>query len=287
MGKRKVFFGIFLGIIICLGVACNGIYIEKEHVDEIDIPKEELIEKVKDTLTTTPIYNLPTIDVVVNGLGETLFKIDTIVPLPYNAIVLSEAVFVLPSDTIEVGDKIVILPSDTVTVPYNAVIISNNIVFLKLEETEELSLREKLANTFRSQVGVRETGPNTGPEIDMYLASVGLGPGYPWCGAFASWGYQEHDLSVPETGAWTPSWFINSRIIPKEETDLADVGGIYFSNLGRIAHIVVFDEVWSDAGNLILTIEGNTNDTGSREGDGVYRKRRSKNQIKHSANWID
>ena len=183
---------------------------------------------------------------------------------------ISNDIIINDSDTTHVNGN------DTIAIPPDTVIVE-----------PELPTRVQLIQTFRNQIGVRQTNGNTGPEIDMYLASVGLDPGYPWCGAFASWGYQEHDLSVPETGAWTPSWFISSKVIPKEETDLADVGGIYFSNLGRIAHIVVFDEVWSDAGNLILTIEGNTNDTGSREGDGVYRKRRSKNQIKYSANWMD
>ena len=196
MGKRKIFFGLFLGALVCLGFTCDRIHIE-------------------------------------NGNGY------------------------------------IVLPPDTTTVE------------------PELPIREQLIKTFRSQIGVRQTNGNTGPEIDMYLASVGLGPGYPWCGAFMSWGYQEHNLSVPETGAWTPSWFIDGRVIPNNQAQLGDVGGLYFSNLGRIAHIMVFDENWSDAGNLIITVEGNTNDTGSREGDGVYRKRRSKNQIHRVANWID
>ncbi len=212
MGKRKIFFSIFLGALICLGSTCNGFYIEEPPI---------------------------------NGN-------DTIPPINDNDTIIYD------------GDTI---PTDTVIV--------------------EPPIRQQLIETFRSQIGVRQTGNNTGPEIDMYLASVGLEPGYAWCGAFVSWGYQEHGLPVPETGAWTPSWFISSKTIPKEESDLADVGGIYFNSLGRIAHIVVYDEVWSEAGNLILTVEGNTNDTGDRTGDGVYRKRRSKNQIRYSANWID
>ena len=151
-------------------------------------------------------------------------------------------------------------------------------------EPEVIDIREEIISTFRSQIGVRQTGNNTGPEIDQYLASVGLGPGYAWCGAFAAWGYVQHNIPIPNGAAWTPNWFtVNLTNNPK----IADVGGIYFSSLNRIAHIVVFEENWKDTRNTITTIEGNANDTGDRVGDGVYRKYRSKKQIHKSANWIN
>ncbi len=153
-----------------------------------------------------------------------------------------------------------------------------------IEIVEVVDIRQEVIETFRSQVGVRQTGNNTGPEIDQYLASVGLGPGYAWCGAFAGWGFKQHGIEIPEGAAWTPNWFIRNTT---DDPQLADVGGIYFQSLGRIAHIVVYDEDWSDTRNTITTIEGNTNDTGSRTGDGVYRKYRSKRQIHKSANWIN
>ena len=34
---------------------------------------------------------------------------------------------------------------------------------------------------------VNGNGINSGPEVDKYLAFVGLGPGYAWCAAFASY----------------------------------------------------------------------------------------------------
>ena len=155
-----------------------------------------------------------------------------------------------------------------------------------IEEPEPINVRDALVETFQSQVGVRETGDNTGPEIDMYLKSVGLDPGYAWCGALMGWGFLKHNLTIPNGAAWTPNWFPASKVIPHEEAQKGDVGGIYFQSLKRIAHIVFYEENWENGKNLITTIEGNTNDTGSRNGDGVYRKYRSKNQIRKSANWI-
>lgn len=35
-------------------------------------------------------------------------------------------------------------------------------------------------------VGLRETAPNSGPEIDAWLLSCGVHPGNPWCAAFVS-----------------------------------------------------------------------------------------------------
>lgn len=50
-----------------------------------------------------------------------------------------------------------------------------------------------------------------------------------------------------------------------------DVFGIWFPEKGRIAHVGFIDE-WGE--KYAVTVEGNTNEAGSRDGDGVYRKRR-------------
>jgi hypothetical protein len=148
-------------------------------------------------------------------------------------------------------------------------------------------LRQAVLTTFRNQIGVRETGPNTGPEVNMYLGAVGFDPGYAWCGALIGWGYLKHSISIPKSAAWSPAWFPAARTIDKEQAREADVFGIYFQSLQRIGHVGVLDETWNNGSNMIYTIEGNTNSAGGREGDGVYRKRRSKNQIYRTANWID
>lgn len=62
-----------------------------------------------------------------------------------------------------------------------------------------------------------------------------------------------------------------------------DVFGIYFNNVKRIAHAGFVDE-WGD--KYVITVEGNTNEAGSREGDGVYRKRRPISSIYQVARWL-
>lgn len=62
----------------------------------------------------------------------------------------------------------------------------------------------------------------------------------------------------------------------KKIPETGDVFLIWFPKLGRPAHIG-FVERWGN--RTVITVEGNTNDNGSREGDGVYRKRRLQKQV--------
>jgi hypothetical protein len=68
--------------------------------------------------------------------------------------------------------------------------------------------RQRVVAFVTSAEGVQEhpIGSNAGPEVNQYLAAVGLGPGYAWCCAFAVWA-QHHaamhagiPTPVPATG---------------------------------------------------------------------------------------
>lgn len=140
-----------------------------------------------------------------------------------------------------------------------------------------------------SYVGVREaTGNNDGQEVAYFLSTTGLGEGYAWCVAFLNAIHEECRLPTPEKGAWSPAWFPSERTIyirRKAEgitPQPGDVGAIYFQSKGRIAHGYLIT-AWKD--KHVYTIEGNTNEAGSREGDGVYRKRRLKSQVYKVSRW--
>ena len=123
--------------------------------------------------------------------------------------------------------------------------------------------------------------------IDSFLRSAHLGPGYPWCAAFVTYCHRIHALPFPaKAPAWSPSWFPSSRIIPSSHALPGDVFGIYYPALKRIAHVGFIDESYHNSGNFVITVEGNTNASGSRDGDGVHRKRRSKKQIKYISRWL-
>jgi len=63
-----------------------------------------------------------------------------------------------------------------------------------------------------------------------------------------------------------------------------DVFGLYFKEKGRIAHVGFIDQ-WD--GTWMISVEGNTNKAGSREGDGVYRKRRLVKSVYQVARYIN
>lgn len=144
-----------------------------------------------------------------------------------------------------------------------------------------------------SQLHVREsTGRNDGKEVEAYLKAVDRKKGDAWCAAFVSWCYQVHCIKVPRSG-WSPTWFPKTNVIytrgreGSEKPQPADVFGIWFANLKRVAHVGLI-ETWGDT--YVITIEGNTSVANegnkTREGDGVYRKRRLKRQIYMVSSWI-
>ena len=144
------------------------------------------------------------------------------------------------------------------------------------------SKRWLLAEVYRKEVGVKEQGgANRGERVEQYLAATGFGPGYAWCAAYVSWCFLQAGIEAPRS-AWVPSFAGKSKRIyqrgqfTKKTPQPGDVFLIWYARLKRPAHIG-FVEKWED--QWVTTVEGNTNDDGSREGDGVYRKRRLKRQV--------
>lgn len=143
---------------------------------------------------------------------------------------------------------------------------------------------------YTSQIGVRElTGHNDGHQVEIYLASCKLAKGNPWCAAFITWTYKKAGVKTVVSG-YSPAWFPASKTVytrgagANSVPGTADVFGIWFSSKNRIAHVGFIDQ-WPE-GKYAITVEGNTNEAGSREGDGVYKKRRLKSQIYKVSRWI-
>jgi len=141
---------------------------------------------------------------------------------------------------------------------------------------------EGLLKIARAELGVREaTGKNDGRQVEAYLATTGLKKGNPWCAAFISWVFNKSGAHVPCT-PWSPALFPKNRLTKNIKP--ACVFGIYSPGLNRIAHCGFVE---SSVNHWIISIEGNTNVAGGREGDGVYRKRRHSRAIKFYADWLD
>lgn len=152
-------------------------------------------------------------------------------------------------------------------------------------------LRQCVIKSYTSQIGAREaTGHNDGEEVEKYLLSTGLLKGYAWCAAFVNWNMIQCGV-ITRKSAWSPAWFPIDRIVYLRGRAIkrwplpGDVFGIWFRSKKRIAH-VGFVDTWS-SGSGLVTVEGNTNRAGSREGDGVYKKWRMKSQVHSVASWIN
>ena len=150
-------------------------------------------------------------------------------------------------------------------------------------------IRAAVHKTYTSQIGVRElTNHNDGKSVEMYLRYCGLLKGEPWCASFVCWSLGQNEVKNPRDG-FCPALFTASNTIYKRgrknnEIPLqSDVFGLYFPERGRIAH-VGFIETWG--AKTVTTVEGNTNEAGSRDGDGVYRKIRLTRQIYAVARYI-
>jgi hypothetical protein len=114
-------------------------------------------------------------------------------------------------------------------------------------------------------------GSNWGEHVKKYLASVGIYFPASWCMAFAYWCVQESkELNhLVKTGGVLKQWHdIDSKYkfpTPKE-------GDIFIQDHGDgKGHTGFIERI---EGQWMYTIEGNTNDTGSREGFEVCRKKR-------------
>jgi len=193
-------------------------------------------------------------------------------------------------------------PSQDTIVSEEEIIPTNQVETEEYEEEEIVDnepvmdpyvvFRNKIQTTYISQIGVRErTNHNDGYMVEQYLASAGLSKGNPWCASFVYWTFLQNGASLKVSGkGWVPSYFPPSKTIyvrgkySKMDPKYGDLIGIWFEDKGRLAHIGFYD---SEDDKYYYSVEGNTNDAGSREGDGVYRKKRIKRQVHSISNWID
>ncbi len=148
-------------------------------------------------------------------------------------------------------------------------------------------LANQTAQVALRYLGITESprGSNRGPHIDDFLRFVGLQPGNPWCTAFVCYCVHKaaEELGIqtdfPKT-AWTPTLlaFAKQKNILITQAEIAMgvrpqrgwVFMLYYPNLKRVAHSGIV--LRTLPAGLVLTIEGNTNNDGSREGYKVARR---------------
>lgn len=144
-------------------------------------------------------------------------------------------------------------------------------------------------------IGLREEPvrgePNRGLLIDQFLRETGHDPGAPWCAAFVYhvgyWSHYDHAnrrswWPLPSTAScYVLGEFARMRGVLFPEPRAGDVFLVFNPMLNRFAHTGVVVRVLETEARsegrtwyTCLTIEGNTNAEGSREGNAVVRKTR-------------
>lgn len=156
-------------------------------------------------------------------------------------------------------------------------------------ETKSGTLADKLVQLAKKEVGVEEIdGTNCGPRVNEYKAATWLDPkqSWPWCAAFICWLMREamkdgkYAFERPRTaGAWD---FENWASKQKAGVELkkphggdikpGDIVMFTFSHIGLA--------ISSPIDGVVETIEGNTDASGSREGGGVFIKKRKLSSIR-------
>jgi hypothetical protein len=151
--------------------------------------------------------------------------------------------------------------------------------------------RKVLVEVAASQIGVHETSRNAGPGLIKYWQATNYEDGMthrqPWCAAFVAWVVFEGikrrggedlalgDASRPRSAAvseWV-RWAMRPEhgclvfgpSDPKHRPEPGDIVVFTFSHIGIVERF---------ADRIVHTIEGNTDDEGSREGVKVCRKQR-------------
>ena len=157
------------------------------------------------------------------------------------------------------------------------------------------SISKTIARIASQEEGVEEVnGSNCGPRVNEYKAATNLPPteSWPWCAAFVCWVIREALKSVgaksmtlgfrrPTTaGAWdmenwsrnqdATTWLKKPHAGDIEEGDIVVFA---FSHIGIALSA-------PDINGNVETVEGNTDAAGSREGGGVFLKKRHISKIR-------
>ncbi|MEW6507185.1 MAG: CHAP domain-containing protein [Bacteroidota bacterium] len=142
---------------------------------------------------------------------------------------------------------------------------------------------QKHLDMAQSFVGIREaTGKNDGPEVEMFLKSVGRNRGDAWCAAYVSYCLSMANVKEPQIRSGLARAFKKSKglidatdvlrgmkKVPKGSLVGWEKGNTVFGHIGFVID-------W--AKQYGTTIEGNTSSgiQGSQsDGDGVYIRSRS------------
>ena len=145
-----------------------------------------------------------------------------------------------------------------------------------------MTYREQALLYAIAEIGVRESpsGSNSGPRVNEYLASAGLGPGYPWCMAFLHFCFRRAGLVLDHPNLASVGFFeswarSNGYLVPTPER--GDLVCYRFDGDDWPDHVGIVERV---EGGTIYTVEGNTALGNDANGGMVMRRSRPLHRVK-------
>ena len=152
--------------------------------------------------------------------------------------------------------------------------LASLINYCKPQSNSKVELLKKQLNNDYKNYGNRNletNGPNDGPVINEYHKAAGTSPGDAWCMAYIVATMNKIGVNIIRTG-----------YVPTLET-WAKSNGIYSIVPAPYDIVMLYDSqgpyhvgfVLSVEGENITTQEGNTNNDGSAEGIGIFKRTRS------------
>lgn len=143
-----------------------------------------------------------------------------------------------------------------------------------------MNLRESTLDLARYFVGIHEVGgANRGAWVEAFQSAAQIHPGDPWCMAFVN---ALAERAAARLGVKSPlekmalQGYVASLVetfpsVSAKDALPGDLIAFWNTGLGRHAHVGIIEE---RSGSGFVTIEGNTNAAGGREGIEVARKLR-------------
>lgn len=132
----------------------------------------------------------------------------------------------------------------------------------------------------KSQLYVREIGPNAGQVVEQYQKFCGAQKGDPWCACGVSWcGKNALEADWPLViSASCQQLYVDAKAkgLVRDAPKRGDVFLLWHPELGRYAHTGFVEAVGrlTDGKLAFDTLEGNTNPAGGRDGYGWFRRKR-------------
>lgn len=174
-------------------------------------------------------------------------------------------------------------------------VIINQVDTIIVYVEKDPRIEDLFIDSLKERLGTKElTGNNDGEVVKAILLNCGITFPAPWCACFLNDGLKRIGTEGGPTKdpGWTPNWFKDpNKIVWVRDKDSKKItfqkgwiGAIYYRSKGRIGHVFAVVEDTHDG--YVITIEGNTDAQGSREGNGVFIRIRNKSEIYMMADWL-